>query len=233
MIDAGLLLSVAVIYAVVWASVRWVFPRAPDTDDALDAATTPAIVGLAAGRVVAVMIDDPNAFRRLGDLLIIRSGVEFWPGVAAGAAALVFSARRHGADPVARAAAVIPAGLMAYAAYAATCVVREGCFGPVSSVGLVPRIGGARQFPVEFVVAAVTAALAVMLSRVRWRSATVMASAAGGLALIRLVAGVWLPRVEPGWSRLEAQSVVVLLGAVSVGVWSVLRSGAAAAATRR
>lgn len=220
MIDTGLLLSAAMTYAAMWATLRWVF-RGPVYKHALDTASTPAIVGVIGARVVAVLLDDPNTLRRLGDLLIIRSGVEFWAGVLAGLTALVFTARREGADPIARIVSVLPVVLVGYAAFAATCIVREGCFGPVSSVGLVPRIGGARQFPVEFVIALSVGGLGVGLSRVRWSKTTVISAAFGGLALIRLIAARWLPRIDDGWSRLDLESAFVLLGAVVLGAWSV------------
>ncbi|HJT95074.1 MAG TPA: hypothetical protein VJ777_24565, partial [Mycobacterium sp.] len=90
MIDTGLLVSLAVVYGVVWAAGRWHLFRSGD--GALDIIATPAFIGLAVGRVVAVLFEDPNALRRIGDMLIIRSGVEFWPGLAAGAVAVLVAA---------------------------------------------------------------------------------------------------------------------------------------------
>lgn len=229
MIDTGLLVSVVVVYAAVWASGRFRLFRAGDV---LDFLVSPALLGLAVGRLVAVVVEDPNALRRVGDLLIVRSGVEFWPGVAAGAAALLTRARREGVPLAPRAAAAMPAALVAYGAYAATCFVREGCFGPMSSVGLVPPVGGTRQFPVEFVVAGAVVALAFVVDRLHWHGWQAAAAGLGGLATIRLVAGVWLPRVDAGWTRLEFESAAALLFGFALWIASLPRLARGAAVPR-
>ncbi len=221
MIDSGLLFSALLVLTAVWAAERWVFDRRSIDIPAraLDIATTPLLVGVAVARLTAVLIDDPGALSRVGDLLIIRSGVEFWPGVAAGIVAVAIGARREGAAVSDRLAGLAPTGLVAYAAYAATCALREGCFGPASSLGLVPRVGGVRQFPVELVVAAGVVVLAVALGRAHLSPVVTVATALAGLAVVRLVAAIWLPRVGTGVSRLDVESAIALASAVGFPLW--------------
>ena len=216
MIDQGLLVSIVVIAVVVSALNRALPPTTIDRPRVVDELSTAAIVGVLAGRVVAMALDDPSGLSRVGDILVIRGGVEFWPGVLAGAAAIAWRASRG-----ARLMTLIdmtPPFLWGYAAYELTCLVRAGCFGPESAVGLRPDGLGTRQLPVGVLVGLVVATLGVVLRRWRCQSrALQVAVAIGALAVTRSVASVWLPRVSAGLTRQHITSLAVAGAATVVG----------------
>lgn len=57
-------------------------------------------VGLLVGRITTLALDDPNSIGSPLDMLVIRSGVEFWPGMAAAARVAAWQARRQGGSPI-------------------------------------------------------------------------------------------------------------------------------------
>lgn len=215
MIDRGLLASMALIVAIVALLDRGIRRRAHDGETILNLAATPLLVGLLTGRLVAVLQDDPATLSRPLDLLLIRGGVDFWPGVAAAAGVVALGARRREVAPAA-AIALVAFGLWAYAIYEAACVLRDGCFGPPSPVGLRPGGVGDRQVPVGLLMGLVVAGLGVLVWRHRDRLglAGVLAVSVTGLAAVRAAAGFALPKVSAGLTRAHRQSLVVLAGAL-------------------
>lgn len=152
MIDRGLLATVLVMVAIVAALDRWLRRRVSPAEPILALASAPMLVGLAVGRLAAVVQDDPATLRRPFDLLLIRGGVEFWPGVAAAAAVVWVAARREKLSALGLLAELAPFALWAYAAYEASCLLREGCFGPSSPIGLQPGGQGDAEIPVGLLV---------------------------------------------------------------------------------
>lgn len=217
MIDIGLLATIAVMLTLPAVFIR------PWPDDAvptgiLDLTLGAAFVGLAVGRVTALALDDPSSLTGLSDLLIIRSGVEFWPGAAAGIAWLAFNAHRQRASAMRRLAALVPAGLIAWACFEATCLVRGGCPGPISAFGLHPEGLVARMFPVGLAVAVVAFAVALALDRLHRRGipdVQIVLAAAFSVGLIRSIASIWLPKVGDGLTRQHRESIAVSVLTVS------------------
>ena len=80
MIDVGLLLSMVAAIGVPTIALRWWPMRSAAGGSFADLTALAALAGLLVGRLVNVALDAPASFGRIGDLLIIRSGVEFWPG---------------------------------------------------------------------------------------------------------------------------------------------------------
>lgn len=213
MADVGLLVSIGLIVIIVSVFVR---PWPPDAiaGGVVDTAMGAALIGLVVGRVAAVALDDPGALTKLNDLLIIRSGVEFWPGVAAGLAWLLIRVRRKHIRPWNQLAALAPGGLVAWAVYEATCVVRGGCPGPVSAVGLHPDGLTRGVFPIGLAVGAVAGACAVLLGVAQRRglsSRRVVIAAITAVAAIRSVASLWLPHIGSGFTRQHRTSLVVAI----------------------
>jgi len=159
--------------------------------------------------------------------------MEFWAGVLGAGAAMWVGARRNRTTAVEGVADVAPFALLAYAVYEAACVVRDGCFGPASSLGLRPGGLGQRQVPVGILVGLAAAGLAVAAWRLsgRVRPAAVVALSLGGLAAIRSAAGFASPRVSAGLTRPHRESLVVLAlsllwtAAVLVRGWAVTGDG--------
>lgn len=213
MIDFGLLLSLAAMLALPWVLSRfWRMPTLAK-GSLFDIGTAPLLAGLVVGRVWAMALDNPTGLVRLRDLLVIRSGVEFWPGVAAGVAVAAWRARRDHVPPIRRLADLAPFALLAYAAYEAMCIVRDGCYGPPSAIGLVPGGLTTRMLPIGLIVALAMTCLAV--ATYRWwaleREVTVLA-AVGGVALARTIASFWLPHLGDSLTRQHVTSLIVLGG---------------------
>jgi hypothetical protein len=228
-IDVGLLLTMIVAMALPALVARW-WPLATFGEPVgfVDAAIVPALIGLGVGRVVAVAIDAPSSLGSLSDLLIIRSGVEFWPGVAAAMLAAAWSAHRSGRAPHDRLADLAPFALIGYAGYEVTCLVRDGCYGPASSVGLRPPGTSTSMLPIGVVVAIAVVAGAIVLQRqLRRRASWIVVT--GGLSVVagvRSLSAIWLPRIGDGPTRQHWSSIVVfavaavLFAAASVGLRS-------------
>jgi len=218
-IDFGLVVSlIAAIGVPALLAIRWA-----SYDDwgsnFLDDVTVPLVVGLVAGRLVTLALDDPNSIGSLSDMLVIRSGVEFWPGVAAAAGVVAWQANRADRSPLERLAALAPLALVGYAAYEAACVFRDGCLGPVSPVGLRPPGLQTTMLPVGLLMAAATLAGAVIARRRlqdRVRPAVLVATAVTIVAAVRSLGSVWLPHIGEDMTRQHRSSIAVLVVATGV-----------------
>lgn len=219
MIDLGLLASILAAGAAPWILARVIqASRRPVVDG--DALMVSALAGLIAGRLAFVALDDPASFNRFRDVLIIRSGVEFWPGLAVGAAVLARAARRRNISTSSAFAVAAPFLLVGYGAYEATCIFREGCFGPPSAIGLAPSGFAAAVFPVGWAVAVVTVVAGIALQRLDLPDVRASLTALLILASSRAVAGFFLPRIGSDLTRphLESLSLTAAALAAHLGV---------------
>ena len=235
MIDVGLLVSMVAAVGVPMLVQRWWPLRTVDGVSVLDLVVVPAVVGLVVGRLVAVALDAPGSLTRIGDLMIIRSGVEFWPGAAVAAALIGVDARRQGVPVVGRLADLAPLGLVGYATYEAGCIVRDGCFGPASPVGLRPPGAVTTMVPIGLGVAAAVGVVAVFVHRISVGTVEApqpvpdsgawlrLVSAVAGLAAVRSTASIWLPHVGEGLTRPHVTSIGVALVTVPAAVGLALR----------
>ena len=216
MIDVGLLVSMAIMLTIPALFVRpW--PPAAVEAGILDTALGALTIGLAVGRLTSLAIDDAGSLTNLSDLMIIRSGVEFWPGAVAGLAWLAYRARREAQPVPLRLAAVAPAGLIAWSCFEATCLLRDGCPGPISAIGIRPDGLATRMFPVGLVVAAAAAGSAFALDRLHRRglqSLYVVVLAVIAVAAIRSVASIWLPHIGSGLTRQHKTSIAAFAASV-------------------
>lgn len=213
MIDFGLLMSVILALAVPSAMARrWPLRSFGEGTTVTDVFVLPAAAGLLVGRLVTLALDDPGSIGSLSDMLVIRSGVEFWPAACLAVFVVAGQARRAGVDASERLAEVAPLALVGYAAYEAACLFRDGCFGPVSSFGLRPDGMDEKMFPVGLALAAgiaAAAALARRLRRLDWPPLAVVAGAVAFVAIARSWASIWLPRVDEAMTRQHRSSIVV------------------------
>jgi len=147
-IDRGLFATVALVFAIISILDRLLRRPSREGDSILGLASAPLMFGIAAGRLVAVAMEDPATLRRPLDLLLIRGGMEFWPGLLAAATAVCVASRRDGTRAEQRIAVLSPFALWAYGVYEVTCLLRDGCFGPPFSGGLRPGGIGEPQLPV-------------------------------------------------------------------------------------
>ena len=220
MIDVGLLASLAILVIVPTVFVRpW--PASAAEAGFIDTSSGSLIVGIVVGRVVAVGIDDPGSLTSLSDLIVVRSGVEFWPGVAAGIAWMAFRARHDEVAPVRRLAAITAPALIAWACYEATCLLRDGCPGPVGSIGLRPDGLVKRMLPIGLIVAVAAAAAAIVLRRLHRRGMAdleVVTLTITAIAAIRSIASIWLPHIGDRLTRQHQTSIAVLIATSTVFV---------------
>lgn len=234
MIDYGLLVSVVLGLGLAsGASWRWGVGVGTDTttDSFLDIALGPALFGLAVGRLAALALDDPSSIGSVSDMLIIRSGVEFWPGVVGAASMVAWGARRNGVPPLLLLTSLLPLAIVGYAGYEAGCVFRDGCFGPSTTVGLRPDGVTTTMFPVGLMMAVALGVSAVAVRGLATRNhapGLVVAAGTFAVAGIRAVGSVWLPHVGTGISRQHLSSIVVaVIAGAAVGA-ATLRSARAA-----
>jgi len=205
-IDYGLLMSVIVAWAA--SSFAWrVHP--PDTFDsmvsALDVLLVPGFVGLVVGRLSTLALDDPRAIGSISDMIVIRSGVEFWPAVAAAALMVAWSAR---------VAALAPVAMVAYGGYEAACLFRDGCYGPPTPVVLTPDGLSTPMLPVGILMGASAIAAAVLvrwLGERGWPSGAIVSVVVALIGLILSIGSIWLPKVGGGLSRQHRTSIVITI----------------------
>lgn len=222
MIDTGLLISLIVLVAVpvVWSRVS---DLRIDGERLTDAAIGPLIAGLLAARVATLLMDDPEALRSFKDASVFRGGVDFWPGVFVAMAVVAWTAHRAGKRPWQRLAALAPFALVAYAVFEATCIFREGCYGPRSPVGLQPAGIQSTMFPIGWVVAAVVLAAAILVHRSAWDPGTKLWVAVMAVSWSRAVASFWLPKIGDGLTRAHQWSLTVAVLASVVGTGTAAR----------
>lgn len=221
MIDYGLLMSMIVGFGVPTLLINW-WPLSTYDEPVgfLDVALGPAFAGLAVGRLTALALDDPSSIGSISDMLIIRSGVEFWPGVAAALALLVWGAIRAGVPVLARLADLAPLAMVGYAGYEASCIFRDGCFGPETSVGLRPPGLSTTMLPIGLFMAVGVVLAALGIRELKKRDVglfVVLLSAAVAVASVRAVGSIWLPHVGDGLTRQHLTSIVVT-AAAAVGL---------------
>lgn len=217
MIDYGLLISVILAFGIpAVLSTRWRIAGSGEPVSFLDAALGPAFVGLAVGRVTTLVLDDPNSIGSVSDMLIVRSGVEFWPGVAAALTAAAVSARMASVAVGRRIVDLVPLAMVGYAGFEATCAFRDGCFGPASQLGLRPPGISITMLPIGWLMAVAIAAAAVGVRALVVRghsSALVVAVATTSVASVRAIGSIWLPHVGGGLTRQHTTSVVIAAAA--------------------
>lgn len=220
MIDVDLLASMAIVVIVPAVFARpW--PVSAAAAGLVDTSSAALIIGIVVGRLVAVAVDDPGSLTILSDLIVVRSGVEFWPGLAAGIAWIAIRARHDEVAPARRLAAISAPALVAWACYEATCLLRDGCPGPLSSIGLRPEGLVKPMVPVGLIVAAAASGAAIVLRRVHRRGMAdleVVTLTITTIAAIRSVASIWLPHIGSRMTRQHQSSIAVLVAASTVFV---------------
>lgn len=219
MIDIRLLISVVVVAGVAWCGAKVWTTGAVGPSVLIDRSLSAAVAGVAVGRLSWVLIEQSALLRQPRDLLLIRSGVEFWPGIVGGLAWLAWRSRDAAEGQLRVLASCVPVLLIGIASYEATCVVRGECFGPFTVVGLVPRGLQHRQFPVGVLVGAVLAAGAITIRRAL-RVHLVPSASLFLLATVKLTAAFFLPVLGTRPPRTQIESGVgALLSLLFLG-WS-------------
>ncbi len=214
--DTGLLLTVLIVFGGVQLALRVLPPTAADRVEVVELLSTPLIAGLIAARLVFVLLDHPASVFQLRDLMVVRAGMEFWAGVLVALLLVLFRIRRskdRGGAATTLAVAT-PFLLLGVALYEGSCLVRDGCLGPVASVGLGPSGLATTMVPVGVIVAVVLIVAALGL-RHAWTltAAQTVLTALVGVSGVRLVASWFLPAFGP--SRVERESAFTLVASLA------------------
>ncbi len=217
-LDTSLLISVIAVIVGLQLTLRLFPPIGFDRHQLSEAASTPVLVGFVAARLVFVLLDDPQTFTRLNDVLVFRSGLEFWPGALVTVLVLSWQNRRivGGLGPFM--AACVPYGLVGLAIYEAACLLRDGCLGPTANFGFTPYGLEQPMYPVGLLVAMAFCAAAWLLRRkMEWPWLPKLLISVAILGGIRTVASWFLPAI--GTSRVELESTTVLvLATIGFGI---------------
>lgn len=228
MIDYGLLISIIIAFGLPSLVVyRWALTIDRESVGFLDVVLAPAAAGLVVGRLVTLALDDPNSIGSVTDMIIIRSGVEFWPGVAVAAGLLAWSGWRAGEPVLVRVAAVIPFAMLGYAGFEAACPFRDGCFGPESTIGLRPPGLSTTMLPIGLFVAGAVVIGAAVVRGLAFRGhppIVIALVATLVVASARAVGSIWLPHVGEGLTRQHTTSIGVAVAAAVALVIAVVVS---------
>jgi hypothetical protein len=210
MLDTGLLGSIAVILGCLYAAARWAPVGSMHHNETVDRLYLPTFAAIAAGRVFAAALDDRTSLRSLRALLILRGGVEFWPGVAVGIAAVAIGLRRAGRPVLVDLVDLAPFALWGYGAWELTCWLRDGCFGPRFPIGLTPDGFSHPQLPIGLLMGAAIVALGFVI-RHDWTLAAGrrLLGAIAGVAVVRALGSFWLPHLGDGLTRQHWQSIAI------------------------
>lgn len=217
-----LLTAAAVAAGATWATLRWEARRgnaADCTRDLWDLALTSAVVGVAVGRLAAMIGDGVNPAANLGDVIIVRAGVATGPAAIAALAWVAWSARRELAIVADGIAAAALAGL---GAWHGSCLLREACLGSASDLPWAYAQPGSTitRHPVELYAAILLVLSAAALARVRMRG--LAGGVAAGVALA--VAGAVRLGTEPLRPSLGGGPTLWYLAAIAVGIGVVVAS---------
>ncbi|NNC91689.1 MAG: hypothetical protein HKN80_04290 [Acidimicrobiia bacterium] len=217
--------GVAALYAALW----WMGRR--DTSlcvrDLWEIAITAAVIGLAAGRLVAMVRGGVNPFAHPGDLLLVRAGVDT---VGATMAALATTAWLARADLGEQLDGLAPGAVFGVAGWHAGCLFRDACLGTPSELAWAWAQPGSdiTRHPVELYAAILLALSAWLLFRLRLRypaPGLVAALALASAGAARLVTEPMRPSLFAGpvWWYAAAVAIAIaiavraVVGATSTG----------------
>lgn len=191
--------------AAAWLGLRIWDQRLPERP--MDHLIAAVVIGLLAGRLVAMIGDGVNPLTHPADIIIVRGGVETAAASIGFIAALVWGARRTpGAVD-----AMAPAVLLGLAGWHAGCVWRGTCLGTPSDLPWAWAQTGSvvTRHPVELYAAAGLVVGAVVVSRVGWRLWARSGVALGVAAGIRLITEPLRPSLSGGPMLWYAAGVLV------------------------
>ncbi|MBT8217292.1 MAG: prolipoprotein diacylglyceryl transferase [Acidimicrobiia bacterium] len=218
------LTGVAGLYGALWLMGR------RDTSlcvrDLWDAAITAAVVGLAVGRIVAMVRGGVNPLTNPGDILLVRAGVDTVGATLAALAALAWVLR---ADLAEQLDGLAPAALAGIAGWHGGCLFRDACLGTPSDLPWAWAQSGSTitRHPVELYAALAFFLVAGGLFRLRLRYPPPGVVAGLGLAVagvVRLATEPLRPSLLDGPTAWYA-AAAVLGGATAAWSWQRSRAG--------
>jgi hypothetical protein len=196
-----------------WMGLRIWPARVPD--HAFDRLVMAAVVGLAAGRVSAMIAQGVNPITSIGDFIVVRGGVDTAAASIAFLTTLAWTSRGSLEDLD----AIAPATLLALAGWHAGCLWRGACLGTVSDLPWAWALEGGTvtRHPVELYAAIGLAAGAWLVSRLGWRALLRAGSGLSIAAAVRLLTEPLRPSITGGPVWWYVAGVAVGLLAVAAG----------------
>jgi prolipoprotein diacylglyceryltransferase len=219
----SVLTGVGTLYAALWWMGR--LDTSLCVRDLWEMAITAGVIGLAIGRLVAMIRGGVNPLAHPGDLLLVRAGVDT---VGATLAALITTAWLARADLREQLDGLAPAALAGIAGWHAGCLFRDACLGTPSSLPWAWAQPGSdiTRHPVELYTTALLVLSGWLLFRLRLRYPAPglvagLALAAAGAA--RLVTEPLRPSLfaGPAWWYGAA-----MVGGITVAVWAAIHPAA-------
>lgn len=207
--EFSLLWAALTAVAAAWLGLRIWDEHLPERP--MDHLIAAVVIGLVAGRLVAMIGDGVNPLTHPADIIIVRGGVETVAAAVAFIAALLWGARKTpGAVD-----AMAPAVLLGLAGWHAGCVWRDTCLGTPSELPWAWAQTGSlvTRHPVEVYAAAGLVVGAIVVSRVGWRPWARAGVALGVAAGIRLITEPLRPSLSGGPVLWYAAGILV--GAVA------------------
>lgn len=218
----AVLLAIVPLYVVIyWEAKRG--NAASCSRDLWDVAITAALVGLAMGRIAAMIGDGVNPIAHPADILVIRGGVATGPATVAAMAAAAWLGRGELWPVLDGLAAASLAGL---AGWHAGCLVRATCLGTASDLPWAIAQPGSTitRHPVELYTALLLLAAAFLMAwwRMKGRPTPGLpaALALAAASLARLVTQPMRPNLEGGPIGWYITGLVVGIGGA---IWLRLR----------
>ena len=181
-------------FAAAFVTIRLTKPTIPDRP--LDRMVAAAVAGIFVGRIAAVLMQGTNPLASLGELLIIRGGVDtVWASLTS-LVVLVLPLRR---TPLAL-DAIGPAALAALAGWHGGCLWRSTCLGTMSDLPWAWALPGSdiTRHPVEIYTAILFLAGTWLVSWIRLPAGTAAATALFWAGLARLATEPARPRLGAG-----------------------------------
>jgi len=183
----GAAIAVAAMYATLWYEAGRT-NAADCTRDVWDALVGALVVGLIVGRLVAMVVAGTNPLTNLGDILIVRGGVDTVAASMAGLSSFAWTTR---SDTWGLFDAAGPAAIAGLAGWHGGCLVRDACLGTGSDLPWAMTQSGSSitRHPVELyaVLGLVVLGVALMLwKRHRPAAGVIGLLALSGASLVRL-----------------------------------------------
>ena len=190
--------------------------------DLWEIAITAGVVGLAAGRLVAMARGGVNPLAHPGDLILVRAGVDTVGATVAALATTAWLARTNLREQL---DGLAPAALFGVAGWHAGCLLRDACLGTPSELPWAWALPGSdiTRHPVELYAAILLAVAAWLLFRLRLRYpapglVSALALATAGAA--RLITEPMRPSLFAGPVWWYTAAVV---GGLALAGWTIIR----------
>lgn len=211
-----LLFSTLVAAAAIWVASRLRYRSDPTAvnNAAFEVVLNAAVIGLVTGRIWAMIAAGTNPITNLGDVIVVRGGVDPLGATLGALGALAWTNRRHGLKAW---DALAPVALWGLAGWHAGCLVTDSCLGVPSSLPWAMSEAGSTigRHPVELYTAGLLAIGAITLARLRSQPAGVVA--AGALLVAATARFITEPlRLALGGGRIALYGIGMAVGLAAV-----------------